>query len=284
MARPIAQIQQQMLDSIASDSVLGGLLTSTSKRAIYRLFTYIIASAINLHEQLIDIFTSNVETIAASASPATPSWLQNQILNFQYSDTNPQTIQFLNFAPQYPVVDPTLRIISRCSVNTSAANQVQIKVATGNPPSALTSAQLSALQGFINPPYGIGIAGVTYIVTSSNADKLYINANIYYNGQYSTVIATNVQAAINNYLSLLPFNGQLKISDLEIAIKSVQGVTDVLLINVAARADSTPFGSGVYLVQNQQIISRLWNTVSGYIVPETTSGQTPDLSLNYYVS
>jgi hypothetical protein len=281
MARPILQIQQQILDSIAADATLGTTLTSTSKRAIYRLFAFIVATAINILEQLMDVFTTNVETIAATASPATPSWLQAQVFKFQYSATVPQTIQLTNFAPAYPVVDTTLQIITRCSVTTTVAGQVQVKVAKGTTPTALASAELTALQAYINPPYGIGIAGITYNITSGNSDKLYVQANIYYSGEFSSVISANVITAINTYLSALPFNGKVKLSDLELAIREVTGVNDVLLTNVSARPDSVAFGSGTYLIQDQKTISRIWNTISGYIVPETTTGQDLSSTLTF---
>lgn len=278
MARTVSDIQQQMLDNIAADATLSTLLTSTSKRAIYRLYTYIVAVAINALEQLIDIFTASVEATAAAASPATPSWLQAQIFNFQYSATTPQVIQLINFAPAYPIVDPTLRIISRCSVTTNLSNSVIIKVATGTTPSALSAPQLAALQAYVNE---IGIAGVIYSCISNASDKLYVQANVYYKGQYSAVIQANVIAAINTFLAAIPFNGQMKISDLEEAIRSVEGVNDVVLVNVKARDNGTAFASGNYLVQAQQTIGRLWPTIAGYMIAETTSGQTLADSLTF---
>jgi hypothetical protein len=278
MARQISLIQQQLLDNIAADTTLSPLLTSTSKRSIYRLFTYIIAVAVNTLEQLIDIFTVTLEAVAYSAAPSTPAWVQAQILLFQYSATVPQVIQLLNFAPAYPVVDATLRIISRCSVTTNLSNSVVIKVATLTPPAALSAGQLSSLQSYVNQ---IAITGINYNVTSTNSDKIYIQASIYYQGQYSNVIVLNVQNAINNFLALLPFNGVMKISDLEGAIRTVTGVNDVIFINVQTRSDATAYGSGTYLIQNNQVIARLWNTISGYMVPETTAGQTLTQSLNF---
>jgi hypothetical protein len=278
MARSIADIQQQMLDNLAADTTLNSLLTSTSKRAIYRLWTLIVAVSINTLEQLIDIFTANVESVAASASPATPTWLQAQIFKFQYSATVPQVIQLIDFAPAYPVVDATLRIISRCSVTTNLSNSVLIKVATGDTPGALSNDQLSALQSYVNE---IGIAGVIYTCTSSASDKLYVQANVYYKGQYSAVIQANVIAAIDAFLAAIPFNGQMKISDLEESIRSVEGVNDIVLVNVKARDNSTALASASYLVQAQQVIGRLWSTIAGYMVSETTSGNTLSDSLTF---
>lgn len=278
MARTVAIIQNQILEQIAADSVLGPKLTSTSKRALFRLFTFIVATAIALFEQLQDLFVTKIENIAAAAAPASGTWIQKRIFEFQYSAGNPQIVQLINYAPQYPTVDATLRIVTRCSVVTNLANSVIIKVAKSDPPQALDNLEIAALQSYINQ---IGAAGITYSVLSTDPDELMIEAQIYYVGQYSQVIAANVKQAINNYLDQLPFNGNMKISDLEAAIKNVTGVTDVLLTNVKARDTNTVYASGTYLVQNNQVISRLWPTVSGYIVPETTTGHTLDDSLTF---
>lgn len=277
MSRSIATIQNLMLLDIKADPVLGPQLTSISKRAYFNLLTYIVATCTYILESLIDIFKTQVETVAASAAPASQAWMQNQVLKFQYSPTVPQIIQLINFAPVYPTVDTSLRIISRASVITTVAGAVLIKVATGNPPGALNSSQLSALHNYVNL---IG-ATIDYTVTSSAADELYIQADVYYQGQYSAIISQDVILAINTYLANLPFNGQLKVSDLELTIRNVQGVTDCVLKNVKARTDAEPFVDGIYLVQNEQWISRVYATVAGYVVSETTSGDTLVDSLNF---
>jgi hypothetical protein len=269
-----------MLDNIAADSVLGSLLTSTSKRSIFRAFTFIVAFAISALENLGDILFASIEDTVSKAAPATPAWLQDQVLKFQYSDTNPQVIQFQQgtFAPGYPVVDETLRIITRCSVTTNLSNSVIVKAATGEPPAALTTPQLNALQSYVNE---IGIAGVNYTVLSDPSDKLYVKADVYYQGTYSAVIQQNVIDAIEAFLSSIPFNGQVKVLDLERAIRAVEGVNDVLLVDVKARANATALASAGFLVQNNQVIGRLWNTVSGYIVGETTASNTLSDTLNF---
>lgn len=269
MARSIQQIQQQILDQALADPVLSPLLTSTSKRAIYILWSYIQATAIAMVEQLIDIATALWESIAAKAAPATPNWLQDQIFKFQYSATTPQIIQFINFAPAYPVVDPTLRIITRCSISTTLSGRVLIKVAKGDPPGPLSGPEIAALTAYINPPNGEAIAGVNYVISSKNADKLYIAAQVFYQGQYSSVIQFNVITAIETFLANIPFNGQMKVSDLEVAIKGVPGVNDVVLNNVVARPDLVAFGGGTNLVVDDDTVNRLYNTDSGYVVSET---------------
>ena len=95
MSRSINVIQSQMLADIKADSTLSGL-TSTSKRAIFLLMTYIFATCTFLLESLIDIFKTSVELTASMAAPASAAWLQAQVLKFQYSATVPQIIQLIN--------------------------------------------------------------------------------------------------------------------------------------------------------------------------------------------
>ena len=280
MARTIAQIQAQIIATKEAQPELVGL-TSTSKRAIWNLWTFVVAACIAIFEQLLDSFLTEVETQVAQSAGASVLWLQAKMFQFQYDATTPQIIQLINTVPQYPVVDANKRIITACSVTSSLSNQVSIKVAKSNPFVALATAELTAAQSYINT---IGAAGITYNVISLNADKLYVQAQIYYQGQYSTVIQQNVIDAINSFLqnlSIVNFNGSMKISDLEIAIRSVAGVNDVVLNNVRGRDDASSFSNGIDLVLNNTVISRQWNTIAGYIVQETTTGKTFADSLTF---
>jgi len=277
MARTIEQIQAGIIADIQATPELAEA-NSTSRRAIWRLFAFVQASAILLLEQIIDVFTTENDLKISKAIPATASWLNAKVLEFQYSATNPQIVQLVNFAPVYPVIDASLRLISRCSVVTTISNQVIIKVAKNDPPVALTTTELSSLQSYIN---NIGIVGVSYNYPSLTADKIHIEAEIYFDGQYSTVISGTVENAINNFLANLSFNGNLKVSDIEFAIRNVVGVNDVLLKNVKMRSDATAFVDGTFLVQNNTVISRIFPTISGYVVEETTVGQTFADKLTY---
>jgi len=280
MARTIAQIQAQIIATKEAQPELVGL-TSTSKRAIWNLWTFVVAACIAIFEQLLDSFLTEVETQVAQSAGASVLWLQAKMFQFQYDATTPQVIQLINTVPQYPVVDANKRIITACSVTSSLSNQVSIKVAKSNPFVALASAELTAAQSYINT---IGAAGITYNVISLNADKLYVQAQIYYQGQYSTVIQQNVIDAINSFLqnlSIVNFNGSMKISDLEGAIRNVAGVNDVVLNNVRGRDDASSFSNGIDLVLNNTVISRQWNTIAGYIVQETTTGKTFADSLTF---
>lgn len=290
MARSIAQIQQSIIDQIAATPELGyydddniwhNITENTSARSIWRLWTWVVATAIAVHEQLVDLYIIVIEAIVARASAASTLWVQDKLFKFQYDATTPQIVQLIDTVPQYPVVDESKRIITACSVTTDINNTVNIKVAKSNPYVALSAPEKSAAQSYIDT---IGVAGITYVVISLNADKIYIDADIYFQGQYVTVISDNVIAALNAYfqrLSLINFNGSLKMSDLEGIIRNVEGVNDVVLKNVKGRDDATAFAFGTYFIQNSAVVQRLWNSTAGYIVQETTAGQTFADSLNF---
>ncbi len=284
MARTIAQINALMVADVQADPILSALIPAApqlpSKRSIWGLIIFVFATAIFLLESLIDVFKAEAEGIADRAAAASAGWLQYQVLLFQYDPITPQIVQLVNFAPVYPVVDPSKRIISRVSVVTTISGQTTIKVATGNPPDALSVGQLSALQSYVTL---IG-ATIDYICYSAPADKLYINADVYYQGQYSAIIQESVITAINNFLatfSSLNFNGSFKVSDIEATIRAVPGVNDCVINNMIARADGTAFVDGTYLVQDAKLISRLWPSIAGYVISETTSGETLEDSLNF---
>lgn len=279
MARSIDTIQQQIIESKEADPVLNVRLTSTSKRAIWRLWSFITAVAINILEQAIDVMVAVTEAMVAAAAPGTPTWVQAQVFKFQYSSSTPQVVQLINLAPVYPVVDTSLRIITRCSVTTDVNNTVTIKVAKGEPPVALASGELDALQSYIDV---MGVAGVSYNVVSLAADRLMVAADVYYTGLYAAVIQADVIAAIDAYLAGIPFNGRIKVSDLEIAIRDVTGVEDVVLKNVVARAAATAYGSGTALVLNNTTASRFWPTLAGYAISEDTALATLADTLTFY--
>lgn len=290
MARSVDQINSYIVDALVSNFAAIGITinpTLWSKRNLIRALIYTVAIAQALMEQLQDVFTANIEAVVATAAAASEAWIQAKMFEFQYSDTNPQVIALINTVPVYPVVDPTLQIITACSVTSNSANVVAVKVATGNPFTALTAPQLASAQGYINT---IGVAGINYSVISLNPDNLYIDADIYYEGQYASVIQARVIAAINAWLQQLAttsfannVNGIVKMSDLEQMIRDIAGVNDVVLQNVRGRADSDAFSAGIDLILGSTIIQRQWNTIAGYAISETTTGNTLADSLNFII-
>lgn len=271
MARSIATIQATMDAEQALQTDLT-TLDSPSQTAIYRLWKFITSTIINYLEQLWDIYKVELETQISAAAVGSNAWLQSKVMKFQYSASTPQVLAVdSNFAINYPTIDTTLQIITRCSVTTTSQRVCLVKVAKSDPPVALSAPELSSLDGFLSD---LNFAGVNYVAQSLTSDKIYIDADIYYNGQYASTISANVIDAINAYLAAIPFDGKVKLMSLIDAIQSVTGVTDVVLKNVAIRADATAFANKTYLVQNKTSIIPLYQMYAGYAVEETTSGST----------
>lgn len=271
MARSIATIQATMDAEQALQTDLT-TLNSPSQTAIYRLWKFITSTIINYLEQLWGIYKAELETQISAAAVGSNAWLQSKVMKFQYSASTPQVLAVdSNFAINYPTIDTTLQIITRCSVTTTSQRVCLVKVAKSDPPVALSAPELSSLSGFLSD---LNFAGVNYVAQSLTSDKIYIDADIYYNGQYASTISANVIDAINAYLAAIPFDGKIKLMSLIDAIQGVTGVTDVVLKNVAIRADATAFANKTYLVQNKTSIIPLYQMYAGYATEETTSGYT----------
>lgn len=283
MARTQAEIENSMDVEQAAQTDLVDL-NSTSQTAIYTLWKYIVSLVMALHEQLWDIKKAELEEVVKLAPSGSDSWLRNKVLQFQYSATTPQvvTLDTVTMSVNYATVDTSLQIISRCSVKTLGSQVASIKVATGTPPAALSTPQLTALQNYLTGTgdstysgrgLGVGFAGVKYIASSYDSDKFYLKATIYYDGQYISVISDNVITAINTYLSEIPFDGYLKLLTLTDYIQAVAGVSDIKIENCAIRADATAFANTTYLVQNFTEAYSSYPTFAGYAVEENTAGQ-----------
>jgi hypothetical protein len=284
MARTVSNIQVSIQNEMVSNFAAIGIIlnpTQWSKRNILRLLCFTFATVSNYLEQLMDILKLSIEKTASQAAGTSTLWIQAQMRLFQYSEAHPQILQLINTIAQYPLIDTSLQIITACSVTSASPNNVTIKVAKSNPFVALTTNELSAAQGYINLK---GSAGINYMVVSKPSDKLYVNANIYYQGQYSAVISASVISAINDFLqnlSINNFDGSLKMTDLENTIRNIDGVNDIVLINVRGREDSADFTNGIDFIKDQAVLLRLWHTVAGYCTGETTTGYTFADSLNF---
>lgn len=282
MARSTSEIKQTIVDAKNAEAGLADI-TSNSQTSIWGLWAFVVAQAINFLEQLFDIHKTEVESLAAKSAAGQASWIRQRVLEFQYDATNPQIAQIVNNEVAYPTIDETLRIISRCSVKTTAVGQADVKVATSEPPTQLDASQEQAVAGFLAT---IGIAGVTLNVVNKVSDKLYVEGDVYYDGQYNLSIQTLVETAINTYLQNLSssenFDGIVRVSDIENIIKDTTGVKDVKLKTIKARQATTIFSSASTIFDLATGVNvREWPTVAGYIVEETTSGETFADSITY---
>jgi hypothetical protein len=280
MARSIQQIKQIMIDEKNNQSALSGL-TSTSQTAIWNLWFFIVASCIAIFEQLQDLFKQDLETIAYNTPPNTPQWTRAKIFKFQYDATTPQVAELntTTFVVDYPIINTAYNIITRCAIVTENNLNVSVKVAKGSPPVQLSGPEQTSLEAYIETWGSVGIA---YNVINQPSDKLEVVADIYYDSQYSAVISTNVVAAIESYMANLPFNGIISNQAIVDAIQAVSGVQNVKLTQILVRRNAVAYGSGVTLYNLATGVDAVkYQTYSGYVEEETTSGHEFADTLNY---
>jgi hypothetical protein len=284
MARSITVISKSLQDALVAAAAAVGITINPanwSKKDYKKLFIDIFATSQGIQEQLYDSAVEDIDLIAKHAAPQTPAWFQYQMLNlFQYDATTPQIIQLdvsNSFAPYYPIVNANFRIVKYCSVVPGTLGTTTIKLA-GSGPAKLSAGQLSAAQSFINQ---LQVPGITYNAISLDADRLFMQLDVYYLGQYSNVIEANVTTAITAFLNTLSttyFDGQFLTSLLQNAILAVPGVKDVVFKNIQARANTTTVGTGTNLILNNTELLRNWQMVAGYMIIEDTSGANWRLS------
>jgi hypothetical protein len=284
MARTIEECNAYILSNLTTEFASIGITINTatwSKRNLLRVICYVIAIAQSVAEQMYDVAIAKMQAIQNVSAAATALWLQDAVFKFQYSATTPQNLVIINNVPTYATINENLRIVTACSVNTTVTNQVNIKVAKGNPLAALTSGEKTALQTYV---VSKGAAGITYNVISNNPDRLYLSADIYYQGTYSTVISQTVIDALNNFLTNLSkanFNGNILISDVENLIRNVDGVNDVVIDRMAIRESTQAVFGGTDMVLAGDWINRKMQFSAGYAIQEDTATYTFADTLNF---
>jgi hypothetical protein len=280
MARTIAQIVAAMDAEQAATTGLSGL-NSTSQTAIYKLFKYIVAVSQFLLESLIDQKKTEIENILKAGYFGTALWIRQKAFEFQYDATVPQVIEIINGVPTYPVIDTDMQIITRCSVKSTGFSAVNIKLAKSEPPTVLSSAELTAISAYYNAggnaaggEQGIGAVGINYNCLSYLPDRLYIEAEIFYNGIYASVIEDTIIEALETFMANMPFDGDLKVVDVVDALQGVAGFVDIQIEELAFRAQATAFGSRTQLIATATQANPSGATTAGYLIEEDTATYT----------
>lgn len=267
MARTITTIHKGILDSIVANEVLSPYLTSTSIYAIYRAFSYVIATAIWLLESFFDQHTTEVNAIILNQKSGRKPWYRDMALRFQYGfDLVPDKDYFDNgMATDEDIEDS--KIIKYAAVSESEeTSRVILKIAgeTSGVLSPINEEQYEAFDAYIDE---IRWAGVQYSIINYLPDQLYLNIQIkrdplVLNSTGMSILNGNhpVQEAIQEYMKELPFNGELQLSLLVDKLQKVTGVIDATILS-AQSAWINPDTSG-YGVPQPIFISKV--AESGY--------------------
>lgn len=247
-----------------------------SQVSVFNLIIFTVAASMYTLEVMIDILQSTIQGIADSAPAGNAKWLQRQILNFQYGDV----VTLTDFVPSYDPVDESARIITACSVKELGSGVVSIKVAKGTAPALgpLSGPELAALKDYYygtSTTEGIGFAGVRANFVNLEADRMRVEATVYFLGQYIEAdVKADVIAAIDDFFATfqtIAFDGTVFMIKLVDAIQAVPGVSRVVLTDIKARQETVALGSATDID-----VQGYYTTVAGYIISEDTASNTLD--------
>lgn len=200
MARTINDIQQNIIDGLKAERP--GL--SPSMAAEWRLWTWVVATAIHLFEVILDSFRKEMDAVADRHAPGTIRWLADQCRRFQ----NGHELLFDEDTAQlyYAVDDPAARIIDVVAVS-EGSGYVTVKVAKlddGNRIVPLSPDELLNFTGYLG---SVGFAGTGIVIVSTTADRVRYQMEVFYKRAVPVaVVRKRVMAALDAFRTARDFD------------------------------------------------------------------------------
>lgn len=240
MARTLTQIHNGMLQDIASNEVLSTALTSNSLYAIFRLFTFIIASAIFIHEGFFAQHSKEVNERLANQKSGTLPWYRYMALQFQDGFALVQDKDYFDNGDATQEQIEASKIIKYAAVNESDnESRVIIKIA-GETDGLLTDFtdpdQVEAIEAYFKE---IKWPGKITII-NYKADRLYLNIQIKRDALRLSADGMDkgpnggnypVVEALQEFMKELEFNGELKLSAMVDKMQGIPGVLDATVLS-----------------------------------------------------
>ena len=256
MARTIEQIAATIIAEKDNHPELAEL-NSPSQTAIWRLWVYVIAACVWVHESLWDLFREEIEARISQSVVGSLQWYREKALLFQYDNTQPYYLFFdAENRPGYAAINPSHRIIKYAATVEGFNSVVVVKVAKSDAsgmPIPLSTAELTSFKDYM---LAVKFAGTRLQCLSLPADKLIVDATVYYDPIAPlSIVSSRVENAINTYLRTLEFNGLVYIERIQDAIQKVEGVISVQMNTV-----EVDYGTGA------TTINRLHQSLAGYCI------------------
>ena len=268
MARDKTEIYQQMVDETGAEPLLNSWYQNPSKTAIWRLWLWVVASGVYLLELIFDQFKTDVDTLAKAAQVGNAPWYRSRIFEFQYTDS----LVLVGDKYQYTAIDETKKIVKRCAIEEKTNGKLRVKVAklTGQNLVALDNSETQALISYLKK---VRFAGVLFEIFSNNGDQLKINFQIYFDPiKPQSIIQPLAEKTIKDFVSNLPFDGELVVTKLIDDLQKIEGINDVIFTGGASRFS---------VLDAYQPIVRAVVAVGGYFTISTQSGETLADTITY---
>ncbi len=207
-------------------------LNSTSKTAIWRLWTFIFAYFSSLLRRLFEDLKQDISEKIAKSQIGTLRWWISELKKFQYGDI----LIFKNGKWRYAETNPEKQIIAQVAIEQQDQHLI-IKAAKFNNAKKLAQLELSELQSFTAYVQQIKFPGTLVNIISTEADELKLNYRVYYNALVDkNTIEAAIEQAVMTFLQDLIFNAKLSITSLTDCIKDVAGVVNPVFVSGEARS------------------------------------------------
>ena len=250
MARTIKQIKKSMTDQFMADPVLRekyGLTAEDTFDGSFSAVSFesilfgIVAAAIYTLEAIFDAFRREIDTKIAGSVVASIPWYHKICLEYQHGDNlvlNEATSEYV-----YELIDDSKKLVkfAACRDRGGGVYILVAKEGADGYPEALSNDVLTAFREYVNRRKP---AGVITDVYSYNPDDITLSIRVQYNpillnsdGSLITDPSVfPVEDAVNNYLASILYGGTFNRNKLIDAVQSVEGVQDLILGEVSAKA------------------------------------------------
>lgn len=249
----INQSATQVKYGLTPENVELGFDSIFSKTSVENIFFYAIAFCINVFEQILDAFRTEIQTTVDSAFVANKAWWHAQAMSYQ--DGDDLVLNTSTFKYEYATIDATKQIVKKVAVREAVQAdgvcKVKLYLATENAGTIepLSTAQKERFEAFAQM---ITPSGVLRTIITGNGDVVEFGMTVNYNpllinsdGQLITDVGiVPVDAAISDFINSLNstnFGGKLNLTKLIDAVQSATGVVDAKLtvfkINTVAQAE-----------------------------------------------
>jgi hypothetical protein len=226
---------------------------SGSKVAKWRLWLWIVAVASWLIENIVGSGELSLQAIINGQRPHNLRWYEEETNKWQYG----HEIEWIdNDHWGYMVDDETARLVSAVSATQSGNGEVTIKAVklVMGVLTPLTTLEKSSLEAFWAKWKD---AGVEIVLVSAQPNQLELEATIVRDrlilDSDNTLLRNSsiypITDAFDDYLEAVPFNGVIRITDIEQAVKQAEGIKDFVISSLSISPDG-----GVFTLVDREVV------------------------------
>lgn len=258
MARTIEEIKNEMTAAFMADEAAQtayGFAEGTkfaarfSALSVESILFYVFAVCAYAVERLAESHLAEVSDTVRQLRPHTLVWYQAKALAFRYGEAVDGTTA--DYAAE--ATADTVTPVAQCAVTEAEGGGLVFKVATTADDGGLTYLAPDHLAAFTAYIGRVKDAGVKTTIISRAGDRLTLSIVVYVDGTVFTADgsliaspARPVEDAVREYLTLLPFNGELVLEHLTDHLQKVDGVEvpHIVEASTAAVAQAAQSESG----------------------------------------